>query len=128
MNAILLCRTREVPTPEQIVEMLCENGYAASYEVEKGLSTKAIVRITPSEAEITKLYYSVYRPPMIIDLECDLWAFLHDYASDYETSGEIESFIFVDATADGDDKVFHLVVNFLESRTNTKLIFWNEYV
>lgn len=75
LNAVLLHRTPQVPTSEQVAEMLRENGYPAYFKVKKGLSTKAIVRIGPSQVEITKLYYSENSPPLIIDFECDLWGF-----------------------------------------------------
>ena len=128
LNAILLHCTRQVPTLEQVVEMLRENGYAASFRVEKGLSTKAIMVVGHSEAEITKVYYAADRPPMIIDFECDLWGTLAEMILDTEKASEIEGFIFVDALEGGNAEAFQLTVDYLSAKTNAALVLWNVYL
>ena len=56
MTTLILCRTREVPTPEQIAEALCQKGYNAFVEAVN----------TPAASVAAEIRYAPNRMPIII--------------------------------------------------------------
>ena len=124
MNAILLCRTRDVPSPKQIANALCDAGYAAFVEVENAWP------ITSVAAEIR---YALGRMPIIVNFDNDFYDdpdvndydyfdWMEELMPDPEARKDVRRFIFVDALENADTKAFQEVVNFISTQTNAMII------
>ncbi len=123
MNAILLCRTHQVPTPEQVAQALCCEGYQAFVEVEKGPATSvaAEIRYAPGRMPIIVNFYNdLYDAPD--EKDYDYFEWMEELMPDAEARKAIRRFIFIDAMENADAKAFQEVVNFIGGQTNAAII------
>ena len=122
MNAILLCRTREVPTLGQIAEELCRGGFDAFVEIGNPPgSTSADIRYAPGKMPIVvKFDNDLYDEPDEKDYEYFDW--MKELVPDSKEREGVRRFVFVDAMQNVDAKAFQVVTDYLRVQTNAVVI------
>jgi len=123
VNAILLCRTRHVPTPEQVAEALCKAGYQAFVEVRNGppTSLSAEVRYAPGRMPIVvDIYNDLYDDPDEKDYDYFNW--MEELVPNPEAREDIRRFIFVSAMENVEAKALKTVTDYLRDQTNSTVI------
>ena len=123
MNAILLCRARHVPPPEQVAEALHKAGYQAFVEAENGPVTSAAaeIRYAPGRMPIiVRFHNDLYDDPD--EKDYDYFDWLEELMPDAEARKDIRRFIFVDAMENAETKAFQETVNFISTQTNATVI------
>ena len=124
MNALILCRTRVVPTPEQIAEALCQKSYSAFVEVEGGHPTTSITAeiryVSDKMPIVVKLYHDLYDDPDEGDYE--YWDWLAELVPDAKARESIRRFIFVSAMENVDPNALQATNDYIRNSTNGMVI------
>ena len=118
MQTILMCQTRQGPTPEQVADALRQSGYSAFVEAQGGdpeISLRAEIRYAPG------------RMPIVIDFchdegDIDYWEWMEELLPGEKDREGIHCFIFVDAMENVDKKALQVVVDYLRIQTDATVI------
>lgn len=120
-NTILLCRSLQVPTPEQIKDALCQAGYHASVEMEQGsLVTMLEVKLkyAPDEVPIKVKFYSERLHNPHYQMGYEEWRWREDLAQGRIDQKDILLSIFIEAEKDVNADALQIVVNYIASQTD----------
>ncbi len=118
MQTILVCRTQQGPTPEQVADALRREGYSAFVEVENG---------NPEISPTAEIRYAPGRMPIIVSSchdegDIDYWEWMEELLPDEKDRKGIRRFIFVGAMENVDKKALQVVVDYLRVQADATVI------
>lgn len=115
LNTILLCRSLRVPTPEQIVDALCQAGYDAFVEAESG-SLIAILEVElkyASDRMPIKIEFNHEEHKTQYDIGYEEWRWRKDIVPETMDQKDIRRYIFVYAPQDVDAGALQAVIDYV---------------
>lgn len=124
MQTILLSRTQQVPTPEQVIEALRREGYKAYVEAKGG---------NPKTSLTVEIRYTANRLPIVIHFNHDLidrpdegdpddWEWIEEAMPDANIRKGVRRFVYISALENVDKKALQVVVDYLRVQTDATLI------
>lgn len=124
MTAFVLCRTRSVPTPEQVADALRQHGYDAFVERECGHLTTSVaaeIRYAPNRMPIViKFMHDLHDAPDEGDYE--YWDWLAELVPDAITREGIRRFIFISGMENANTEALQITLDYLHDQTNATVI------
>ena len=118
---MLLCRSVQVPTPEQVAEALCQAGYSASVVAERGsLITKLEVELkyAPDKMPITIQFYSERCENPQYQMGYEEWKWWQEILPDMMERKDVRRFISIYAQEDVNADALQAVVDYVTDQAD----------
>ena len=117
----LLCRNLQVPTPEQVKDTLCQVGYDASIEAQRGSLITMLeieLKYASDKMPIKIQFYSEQLHNPQYQMSYEEWRWKEDLVQGRMDQKDILRFISIEAGQDVDADALKAVVDYVAEQTN----------
>ena len=120
-NIVLLCRSLQVPTSEQIKDALCQAGYDASLEAEQGsliTSLEIELKYAPDKMPVKIQFSSEQKYNPQYQMGYEEWRWKENLVQGRMDQKDILRFIFIEAENDVNTDALQAVIDYIASQTD----------